>query len=126
MITTKIKKPKAQKCVVKWKIKLEDYKHCLKESQLENKINQLYWIHKKNELVLKSQQRSRSRKHKICFEEVIKIALSGNDDKKIQSVDSMEISAYGTSKDLVCRKEEIKYKYIISNTKMINYDYIRK
>ena len=41
MITTKIKKQKAQKCVVKWKIKLEGYKRCLKEAQLENKINQL-------------------------------------------------------------------------------------
>ena len=45
------------------------------------------------------------------------------DDKKIQSVDSMEISAYGTSRDLVCRKEEIKYKYIISNNYII-YIYI--
>ena len=40
--------------------------------------------------------------------EVNKIALSPNDDKRMQSIDSTELSAYGTSKDLVCKKKEIK------------------
>ena len=36
------KKAKVTKvCVVKQKLKLEDYKHCLEVTQLENKINQL-------------------------------------------------------------------------------------
>ena len=36
------------------------------------------------------------------------IALSANADKRIQSVDSIETYAYGTSKGLVCKTEEIK------------------
>ena len=36
------KKPKGtKKCVIKRKLKLEDYKHCLEPTQLENKINHL-------------------------------------------------------------------------------------
>ena len=35
----KIKKAKGtKKCVVKRKLKFEDYKHCLEPTQLENKI----------------------------------------------------------------------------------------
>ena len=44
---------------------------------------------------LKSQQRF---KH-VFTEQVNKIALSANDDKRIQSIDSIKTYAYGTSKD---------------------------
>ena len=38
----KIKKTKGtKKCVVKRKLKFEDYKHCSEATQLENKINRL-------------------------------------------------------------------------------------
>ena len=42
-----------------------------------------------------------------------KIALSSNDDKRIQQIDSMEIYAYGASKVLVSDKEDIKCSNII-------------
>ena len=42
------------------------------------------------------------------MEEINKIALSSNDNKRTQSIYSIEIYAHGTSKDLVCKKEEIK------------------
>ena len=42
-----------------------------------------------------------------------KIALSSNDDKRMQSIDSTEKYAYETSKDLVSEKEEIKCSNII-------------
>ena len=35
----KIKNPKTKKCVIKKKIKFQDYKHCLEATQLDNKIN---------------------------------------------------------------------------------------
>ena len=41
------------------------------------------------------------------------IALSSNDDKKMQSIDSIEAYAYGTVKDLVSKKEYIKCNNII-------------
>ena len=63
---------------------------------------------KNNKLTLKTQQRFRSEKHKVFTEEINKIALISNDDKRIQSIDSIETCTYGMSKDLVCKEEEIK------------------
>ena len=89
----RIKKQKAlKKCVIKIKLKFEDYKICVEATQLENKINQL-------EKKLKSQQRFRSKKHDIFTEEVNKILLSASGNKRIQSISSMERHAYGMSKD---------------------------
>ena len=65
-------------------------------------------IHKINKLILKVQQKIKSKKHNVFTEEVNKIALSANDDKKIQSLESIETNAYGTRKELLCEKEEIK------------------
>ena len=52
-----------------------------------------------------------------------KMALSSNDDKIIQSIDSIETYPYGMSKDLICKKEKIKCNNIKNNTKMFNFDY---
>ena len=60
---------------------------------------------KNNKLILKSQQRFKSKKQNLCTEEVNKNTLSANNDKRIQSVDSIEAYAYGTGKYLVCKKE---------------------
>ena len=54
------------------------------------------------ELILKSQQSFRS---EIVFTEEFKeIARSANDDKRIQSIDSIKSYAYRTSKDVVFKK----------------------
>ena len=58
---------------------------------------------KNNKLILKSQQRFRSKKNNIFTEGVNKTTLSTNNDKRIQSIDSIETYAYGTSEDLVCK-----------------------
>ena len=39
--------------------------------------------------------------------------LSSNNDKRMQSIDSIETYTYGTNKDLVSEKEEIKCNNII-------------
>ena len=44
----------------------------------------------------------------ILLKKTNKIALSSNDDKKMQSIDSIETYAYEIDKDVVCKKEEIK------------------
>ena len=44
---------------------------------------------KNNRLILKTQQRFTSEKHNVYTEEINKIALSSNDDKRIQSIDSI-------------------------------------
>ena len=46
-----------------------------------------------------------------------KIALSSNDDKRMQSIELVETYAYGTSKDLINEKEEIKCNSIIKPCK---------
>ena len=58
-----------KKCVIKRDIILENYIDCL----FNNKI------------ILKSQQRFKSDHHKVYTEEVNKIALSSNDDKRLQT-----------------------------------------
>ena len=55
--------------------------------------------------------------HNVFAEEIKKIALSSNDDKRMQSIDSLETCAYGTSKDLVSETEEIKCNNIIKRYK---------
>ena len=40
-------------------------------------------------------------------------SLSANNDKRIQSIDSIETYAYGTNKEIKHRKEEVKCNSII-------------
>ena len=100
MTMMKVKKKKVQKR----KLKFEDYKNCLEETQLENKIihlnnnkidvkilieNHKEFV-KKSKIVLKSQQRLKGKWHNGFTEEICKITLSSNDDKRMQSIDSIE------------------------------------
>ena len=56
-----------------------------------------------------------------------KIALSANEVNRKQSIDSIETYAYGTSKYLVCKKEETTCNNIIkAMQKMINFDDVTK
>ena len=61
---------------------------------------------KNNRLILKSQQRFRSKKHYLFIEEVNKIALSANKDKRIQSIDKLKTYTQRTNKNLVCKKKK--------------------
>ena len=67
----------------------------------------------RNKLKLKTQQRLKSKRNNVVIEEIKKTALSSNDDKRMQSIDSIETYEYGTSKDLESEKEEIKCNNII-------------
>ena len=62
---------------------------------------------KNNKSILKIQLRFKSERHNVFIEEINKIALSSNDDKRMQSIDSIETYAYGTSKDLVSIKKRL-------------------
>ena len=68
-----------KKCVIKRMIKFNDYKNCLL----------------KDEVILKSQQRFISKKHDVYTENINKIALSNNDDKRIVSSDKITSYPYG-------------------------------
>ena len=58
-----------------------------------------------NEIVLKSQQRFKSERHDVYTEEINKIALRSNDDKRLQTFGKMTSYPYGTSAGNVCKTE---------------------
>ena len=55
--------------------------------------------------ILKSQQRFKSDHHNVYTEEVNKIALSSEDDKRLQMFDKITTYPYGTSAFKVCESE---------------------
>ena len=69
-------------------LKLLDYKDCL--------LN--------NEIILKSQQRFKSETHNVYTEEVNKIALSSNDDKRLLLMGLQDI-LMDTKAGKVCKTE---------------------
>ena len=73
------KAKETKKCVIKRMIKFNDYKNCL--------LN--------DEVILKSQQRFKSKGHDVYTENVNKITLSSNDDKRIVSSDKITSYPYG-------------------------------
>ena len=73
------KAKRTKKCVIKRMIRFNDYKNCL----LKDKV------------ILKSQQRFISKKHNVYTENINKIALSNNDDKRIVPSDKITSYPYG-------------------------------
>ena len=58
-----------------------------------------------DKIILRLQQRSRSDHHNVYTEEVNKIILSSNDDKRIQTFDKVTTYPYGTNVFAVCKNE---------------------
>ena len=50
-----------------------------------------------DKIILKSQQRFKSDRYKVYTEESNKIALSSDDDKRLQTFDGIETYPYGTN-----------------------------
>ena len=71
----------AKKCVIKRELLFENYKNSF--------FN--------DETILKSQQRFKSDYHEVYTEEVTKIALSSNDDKRLQTFDKVVTYPYVTN-----------------------------
>ena len=65
-------------------------------------------MHKNNKIILQTQQRFTCESHNVFTEKNNKIASSSNDNKRMQSIDSIETYAYGTRKDLPSEKEKIE------------------
>ena len=78
---TEMKKAKGpKKCIVK------------RELTFKNYVDSLF----NNDVIVKSQQRFKSDYHRVYTEEVNKIALSCNDDKRLQTYDRITTYPYGT------------------------------
>ena len=84
-----IKRLNQQKCVIKRILKFENYKNCLQD----------------NKIILKSQQRFNSEAHNVLTEEINKIELSSNDDKRLQNFDGIESYPYGANVGKIYKTE---------------------
>ena len=86
-----------KKCVVKKTISIEDYKRCLFEGRV---------IHR-------SQMMFRSRKHKVKTLEVNKLALSREDDKRINinGIDSLAMGHYKVKSSGGSNYKSVKFAY---------------
>ena len=118
-----------KKFLIKRKLNFQDYKNCLEAAQIGNKISHLEKnkidvdshkeLIKNTKLILETLQIFKSERHNVFTEKFNKITLSSNDDKRIQLIDAIETSAHGMSKDLVCKKEDIKCNNTIKQYKNI-------
>ena len=80
------KKAKGTKdCVIKLELMFKNYKDYLFNG----------------EVILKSQQSFKSNHHKVYTEEVNKIALSSDDDKRLQAFDRIETNPYGITNEML-------------------------
>ena len=87
----KRKAKETKKCVIKSELMLKNHKDCLFNG----------------EVILKSLQRFKSDHRKVYTEEVNKIALNSDDDKRIQTFDGIETYPYGTNAFKVCESKMI-------------------
>ena len=83
-----------KKCVIKQKLMFQNFKDCF--------FN--------NEKVYRSQQRFKSYNLDVYTEEVNKIALGSNDDKRLQTFDRITTYPYGTNTFKVCESEMLEVK----------------
>ena len=83
------KAKEAKKCIIKRRLKFNDYKDCL--------LN--------NEIILKLQQRIKSEAHNVYTEEFNKTVLSSNDEKRLETFYRITSYPYGTSVGKVCKTE---------------------
>ena len=75
-----------KKCVIKRCLMFDNYSECLKEKKK----------------ILRSQQRFKSGGHDVYTEEINKIALSYNDDKRLIAFDGITAYPYGIGAGILC------------------------
>ena len=78
-----------KKCIIRRNLMFENYRESLFNSTT----------------IIKSQQRFKSYHHNVYIEEVNKIALSSNDDKRLQTFDGITTYPYGSNAFKVCESE---------------------
>ena len=78
-----------KKCIIKRRLMFKNYTDCLYNDQI----------------ILQSQHRFKSDCHNVYTEQINKIALSSNDDKRLQTFDGMTTYPYGTNALKVCKSE---------------------
>ena len=85
-----------KKCVIKRKIMFRNYEDCLLNIKT----------------VCRTQERFKSYNHDVYTEEVNKIALSNNDNKRIQTFDGITTYPYETNAFKICESEMLMVKHL--------------
>ena len=85
-----------KKCVIKRKIMFRNYEDCLLNIKT----------------VYRTQERFKSYNHDVYTEEVNKIALSNNDNKRIQTFDGITTYPYETNAFKICESEMLMVKHL--------------
>ena len=83
------KAKRTKECVIKRKLMFKNCQNC----QSNDKT------------MLKSQQRFQSDCHNVYNEQIDKIALSSNDNKRLQAFDKIITNPYGTNAFKLCERE---------------------
>ena len=83
------KAKRVKRCVIKRRLMFDNYK----DSLFNNKT------------ILKSQLRFKSDHHNVYTEEVNRIAINSNDNKKLQTFDRFTTYLYGTNAFKPCKSE---------------------
>ena len=99
-----------KKCIIKREIKFEDYKNCLDN----------------NKTILRSQQMFRSKLHNVFMEMVKKVALSANEDKRIQTPDGVITHPLTYHWTIVCRTELLKHLKTKKLNILVNFDEVEE
>ena len=86
------KAKETKKCIIKRRLKFNDYEDCL--------LN--------NEVILNPQQRFKSGAHSV-YTGINKIALSSNDDKRLQNFARITSYPHGTNAGRLCKTEFLEY-----------------
>ena len=104
------KAKRTKKCVIKRGLMFKNYKDCLFNDKT----------------ILKSQQRFKSDCHNVYTEEINKIALSSNDDERLQTFDKITTYPYGTNVFKLCENGMMMVRILIlkNNTDFPFYDEI--
>ena len=84
-----IKAKGTKKCIIKRRLMFENYKDCLFNEKI----------------IIKSKQRFKNDHHEEYTEEVNKVALSINDDKRLQTLDKITTYPHGTNAFKECENE---------------------
>ena len=94
-VNSEVKKSKGtKKCIMKRRLMFENYK----DSLFNNKT------------ISKSQRKFKCDHHKVYTEEVNKIALSSNDNRRLQTFDRITTYPYGANTFKVCETEMLVVK----------------
>ena len=83
------KAKRTKKCAIKRIFRFKNYKDC----------------NSNNKIILKSQQSFKREKLNLYTKKISKIALSSNDDKRLQTFDKITTYPYGTNAFKVCENE---------------------